>query len=258
MAISLMDLVSEGAAWAFDPAQYAVPRWQTLVASAAGFAMGLGIVAAHAEETAGPAYVVTYIEVLPKAEKQTAELLGKQMAEMRKKPDNLGYVALQRNSPARHFAIVEFWKSPASLEGARASEANKEFRNVLTPLLAAPYDERPHKAMLADPRTQAALLVQAPQAVYVVTHVDVIPPKLEEGIAATKALFAPGSAEPGNIAFDVLQQNSRLNHMTLFEIWKDADALEAHESSDFVRHYRQTLLPLAGSLYDQRVYHPLN
>ena len=86
------------------------------------------------------------------------------------------------------------------------------------------------------------------------THVDVIPPKQEEGAAAAKALFAPSSAEPGNAGFDVLQQNSRANHMTLFEIWKNGEAFNAHESRDFVRAYRMTMLPFGGALYDQRTY----
>jgi hypothetical protein len=46
-------------------------------------------------------------------------------------------------------------------------------------------------------------------AVYAVTHVDFIPPKKEEGIAATKALSGPSAKDPGNRRYDVLQQSSR-------------------------------------------------
>jgi quinol monooxygenase YgiN len=249
---------SAGHTTAGDLLQLTAARLQ-LVALAAVFAFGLGNFAARAEEAAGPAYLVSYIEVLPKREQQAATMLLKHAAGMRKLPGNLGYTPLQRNSPARHFAVVEIWKDAASLDAARASEEAKAFKAALAPLLAAPLDERPHRIMQTDPaRTQPVLAAPPPHAIFIVTHVDVIPPKLEEGLAATKGLFAPSSAEPGNVSYNVLQQISRANHMTLFEIWKNGDALDAHESAEFVRLYRQTLLPIAGSLYDQRVYHTLN
>jgi quinol monooxygenase YgiN len=174
---------------------------------------------------------------------------------MRKKPGNLGYIALERDNPVNHFAVVESWKDRSAYEAAQASEDRKTFLKALAPLLSAPVDERPHVPLSADQsRTQSAVAASGPAAVFVVTHVDVIPTKKDEGIAATKSLFAPSSAEKGNSAFDVLQQASRANHMTLFEIWKDRAALETHQSSDFVRAYRQALHPASGALYDQRTY----
>jgi quinol monooxygenase YgiN len=56
------------------------------------------------------------------------------------------------------------------------------------------------------------------------------------------------------LSFDVLQQSSRGNHMTLFEVWKSEKEMSAHAEKDFVVSYRMALLPMAGSLYDQRTY----
>jgi quinol monooxygenase YgiN len=218
-------------------------------------AFGVAAMPSSRAQEPAPAYLVTYFEVVPKAERQAADLLRQQAKEMRKSSGNLEYAALQRIVPGRHFAIIESWKDTAALDAAHASDATKAFRSALTPLLSAPYDERPHKPMLTNlDRTRAGLSAAGRRAVFVVTHVDLIPPKQEEGIAATKALFAPSSAETGNIAYDILQQNSRPNHMTLFEIWKSEKALDDHESSDVIRSYRQSLLPMGGALYDQRTF----
>src|SRR5579883_1484762 len=191
-------------------------RWFRIMAAAA-LASGLGAAAAFAEEAAGPTYGVTYIEAMPKAEGQVANLLKKQALEIRKNPASLGYFALQRDMPGRHFAVVEIWKDRAALDAQRGDEREKQFRTALEPLLAVPLDERPHKAMLVDlPRMQAALQGLGRDTVAVLTHVDVIPTKLEEGLAATKATFEPSSAEPGNVSYQILQHSSRANHMTLF------------------------------------------
>ncbi len=225
----------------------------------ATFVVVLGLIPAHAQEVTGPAYSVSYIEVMPKDEQKAAILLRKQAADMRKKPGNLEYIALQRDNPSRHFAIVEFWKDRGSLDAGRASEEHKAFVETQTPLLSAALDERPYVPMLDDlSRVRSALAGLRRNAVFIVTHVDVIPTKKDEGIAATKALFAPSGAEPGNAYYSVLQQSTRANHMTLFEIWKDRAALELHETRDFVRAYRQTLQPFSGALYDQRAYRALN
>jgi quinol monooxygenase YgiN len=91
-------------------------------------------------------------------------------------------------------------------------------------------------------------------AVYAVTHVDIIPPKKDDGIAALQQLAGPSRADAGNLRFEVLQQNSRPNHFTLVEIWKDHAALEGHEMAVHTTTFRELLLPMSGSLYDQRLY----
>jgi quinol monooxygenase YgiN len=52
----------------------------------------------------------------------------------------------------------------------------------------------------------------------------------------------------------VLQQTSRPNHLTLVEAWRGRAALEAHEAAAHTRKFRDALLPMSGSLYDQRLY----
>src|SRR2546422_96076 len=72
-------------------------------------------------------------------------------------------------------------------------------------------------------------------AVYVVTHVDVIPPRKDDGVAAVKQLADDSRKGDGNLRFEVVQQTNRPNHFTVVEIWKDAKAIDVHSMAATTR-----------------------
>jgi quinol monooxygenase YgiN len=213
----------------------------------------IGMSAARAQEAF--AYVVTYIEAMPSEEKPAAALIEAYAASGRAAGGNLRFQALQRIDRPNQFAFVSAWKDQQAAEAFAGSDATKQFRDKLQPLLSAPVDERPHGG-LDVPSSEAVGSVprQDKGAVYIVTHVDLIPPKKDDGIAALKEVIAPSRAEPGNLRYELLQQASRANHLTLVEIWRDRKALEAHEMAAHTRKLREQLLPMGGALYDQRLY----
>lgn len=203
-------------------------------------------------QDANSAYVVTYIEVVPSAWRNVATLLRNLEGASRKEPGNLRFETPRRLHHPNHFVILEAWKDQKALDAHAAAAATKDFRERLTPVLSAPYDERPHAALAVSPSGKAG-----GRAIYAVTHVDIIPPKKDDGLAMSKELAGPSRKDAGNVRYEVLQQNSRPNHMTLVEIWNGHSALEGHESSPHMKKYRDNLLPMSGSLYDQRLYKAL-
>lgn len=213
-------------------------------------ALAFAAVPAQAQDAT---YVVTYIEVAPSSAGKAADLLKQYADASRKEAGSVRFDALRRIDRQNHFAIVETWKDEKSLKDHTAAAGIKKFRDGIAPMLSSAYDERPH----------GSLAVAAPNAkigagaIYAVTHVDIIPPKKDEGIAAAKELAAPSRKEDGNLRYDVLQQTSRPNHMTLVETWSNMKAVEAHEVSSFMKKYREGLTPMSGSLYDQRLYRVL-
>lgn len=208
--------------------------------------------AAHAQEPA--AFVVSYIEVAPASKDQATTLL-KQLAEAsRKDAGNARFEVLQRIDRPHHFAVLEAWSDQKAHEAHAAAAHTKTFREKLQLLQAAPYDERPHTALAVGPMKSGG----SAGAIYAVTHVDFIPPKKDEGIAALKALVDPSRKEAGNVRYDALQQTSRPNHETLVEIWQDQNALDGHLVSAHMKEFRNQLLPMSGSLYDERLYRALN
>lgn len=215
----------------------------------------LAIVPAHVAQAQEPsAFVVSYIEVAPASQGDAASLL-KQLAEAsRKDTGNARFEILQRIDRPHHFAVLEAWTDQKAQEAHAATAHTKLFREKLQPLQAAPYDERPHTVLAVGPMTS----VGGAGAIYAVTHVDFIPPKKDEGIAALQALVEPSRKEAGNLRYDALQQASRPNHETLVEIWRDQNALDAHLVSAHMKEFRNRLLPMSGSLYDERLYRAIN
>ena len=211
---------------------------------------------AQAQGNEAGAYTVSYIEVNQAAEGRAVALLKEQSAASRNAAGNLRFDAVQRRDRTNHFAIVEAWKDKAAQDANLAAAHTKQFRERLQPMLITGYDERPHTGLGVGPVTAGAGARGG--AVYVVTHVDVIPPKKDEAIVALQQLAGTSRGEAANQRYDVLQQASRPNHFTLAEIWTNQQALEAHEVAAHTVKFRELLHPMSGALFDQRLYKSLD
>jgi len=221
-----------------------------------GAAGAAGIVAVEALAQTSPAptppppespWAVTYIEVAP-AEAAAARRLLARYRDALKDKGALEFAVFEQMGRPNHFVIVEEWPSVKAREDNAASAPARELRAGLAPLLIAPYDERPHYALSTARKTGTEA------ALHVVTHVDFIPPKREEGTAEVRKLVEASRGTAGNILFDALVQVSRPNHLTVFECWKTAADRDAHSAAGPVRSFRNATGPMSGSLYDERLY----
>src|SRR5262245_13359247 len=147
----------------------------TLIAIVAG-------AAAAVAQTPAPEspYAVTYIEVAPKSAEAARKLLRAYREAARKTSGVVEFEAFERIGHPNHFAIIEQWSNAKAREANAGSAHGTEFRKSVTPLLIAGYDERPHYLLTVG--------AKAAGAVHAITHVDLVPPRREEGAAATKAL----------------------------------------------------------------------
>lgn len=207
---------------------------------------------AQTEPPPGPAYLVTYIEVAPGASGKALNLLRAVRSASRKADGAVRIDTYQRRERPHHFAMIETWKDAASRDANLAAAHTKKFRDAMQPLLIAGWDERPHVGLDVGP-ANAAAGAKGP-TVFTVTHVDFIPPRKDDGIAALKAIAEPSRQEPGNLRYDILQQANRPNHLTLVEGWRDHKALEAHEVAAHTAKFRDVSTPMSGALFDQRLY----
>lgn len=228
-----------------------------------------------------PYFIVSYVEVAPASAAKVAGMLKQQSAASRKEAGNLRAETLQRVGHPNHFVMIETWAD----EGARKAHAQAAqtiaFRKALQPYLYSPYDERAHAGLVAaDP---AKLAKGTGGTIYVVTHVDIIPPEQfapckrqvsEKGPCGNEMVITLVNASrkhPGNVRFDALTQANRPNHMKIVEMWSSAKDHEAHQVTADVKNFRDSLSgiapgsgvnpdplflpnPLTGSLYDERQY----
>ena len=203
-------------------------------------------------QTDSSSYIVTYLEVDPITIEESIELLG-QISELSSDlQENIFYIVLQRIGRPNHFAIIERWDSNSSMNNHLRSSVKLDFQKNITPFLYSPYDERIHSAL--DINDVIKENAKTNDIVYGVTHIDIVPTSLDTGIKIIKDLVTDSRNDDGNIFFDVLTQESRRNHMTLIESWDNARNQTSHSLQEHSSSFRSLLLPISGSLYDERIY----
>ena len=212
-----------------------------------------GIASACAQD-ASSTYVVSYIEVAPSSARTAAASVLRALSKAsRKEAGNSGFEVLQRIGRSQQFAILEVWRDTKAQASHAAEAGTAQWHDKLKPYLAAPIDERLHTGFAVGQSK-----VSDAGSVYVLTHVDLIGAKKDEGLGAVKQLSIDSAQDAGILRYDVLQQSSRPNHLTLVEVWRGKAALERHEVAAHTRKFREVLLPMSGSLYDQRLYQTIN
>ena len=134
----------------------------------------------------------------------------------------------------------------------RMSKADStiKYRQAIDPMQSVPPDIRTNAALYVDPAPHE----NRPGAIYVVTHIDVTNDHKDDCVALLRTMSDDTTKEPGNLRYDVFQQNNRPNHFTVVEAWANRKALADHATAAHTRAFRQKLLPMAGALYDERVY----
>jgi quinol monooxygenase YgiN len=215
-----------------------------------GLAMSALAVTPAVAATDATVYTATYVEVAPPSTAQAATVLRQYGQASRKEPGHVRVEILQRLDRPNQFVILMAWKDQPALEAHRAATAMKDARDKLQPLLTSPNDERVHLGLSLGPGAAAS----AGGPLYVVTHVDVIPPRKDDGVAALTQLAEHSRRDAGNVRFDVVQQTNRPNHFTVVEAWTDRKAFDAHGMAAHARRFREQLAPMSGSLYDERLY----
>jgi quinol monooxygenase YgiN len=103
--------------------------------------------AARARATGNAIYVVSHVDVAPPNREKIIPALKALAEASRKDAGNLRFdVAFQKNR-TNHFKVIETWKDQKADEAHEGSAYAKEFRNTLTPLTGAMYDQRWYKPL---------------------------------------------------------------------------------------------------------------
>jgi quinol monooxygenase YgiN len=206
---------------------------------------------AHAQDTA--IHLVTYVEITPDAADSGTTLFKQYRDTGAKEDGNLRFDVLREAGRPNRFVLVENWRDKAALDAHAQAAGTLVFRDKLDAIEATPQDERITSALyggLGKSKTRG-------DAIYVVTHIDVVQAGVEECVTALKEMNADTARDPGNIGYEVLRQVNRPNHFTVVERWANRKALDAHTTAPHTRAFRGKLAPLQGALYDERIYEAL-
>jgi quinol monooxygenase YgiN len=201
---------------------------------------------AQAQAQDATLYTVTYVEVGPVLAKVGAGVLHAYREAARKDATSLD--VYQRIDRPNQFVVLAAWANPKAFESHSAGESTKKLNEKLATLLASPTDTRQHNGLSVTPAKAGK------DAIFAVTHVDVIPPEKDNGANALEQLADGSRRHAGNLQFDVWRQSSRPNHFTVVESWASRGAFDVHGMQKEAREFRMKLGPISGALYDERLY----
>jgi quinol monooxygenase YgiN len=92
-------------------------------------------------------YVVTHVDVPGNQRDKIMPALDALAAQSRKEAGNLRFDVSYQKTRTNHFTVMEAWKDQAANDTHELAPHTREFRNVLTPITGALYDQRWYKAM---------------------------------------------------------------------------------------------------------------
>jgi quinol monooxygenase YgiN len=99
--------------------------------------------------------------------------------------------------------------------------------------------------------------VDASKNVFIVTHIDVMPTYSDSANKAIQKYAADSRKDQGAVRMEGLVQDGRPNHFTIVETWENRAAFEAHSGQAHTREFRETLQPMLGAPFDERLHEPI-
>ncbi len=221
-----------------------------LLFGAAIFAIGFE--PAQAAETQA-VYVATYFEIMPQSAEIAIAALKAEAAASRAEEGSVAVQLLRETSRGDRFLMFEIWKDQSAFEAHEKASHVEAFHDELHGIETAPPDQRVLNGTWPGPPANHS----SAHAVWVVTHVDVMPSYADDVAALLKTLGEESVKEPGYLLFLVTQQKGRPNHFTVEDGWASRLAFDAHQAAAQTRQFRDKLSPMLGALYDQRIYQGL-
>src|SRR5260370_14594809 len=87
--------------------------------------------------------------------------------------------------------------------------------------------------------TWAAQTGPTGKELYVVAHVDAIPPSAQPALALLTKEAADSKADPGFERYEVLQEAARQNHYTLVEVWRSQSDFDHYVATSHCKAFRE-------------------
>src|SRR5579871_4081787 len=113
---------------------------------------GFSLATPHAKSSAEAVYVVTHVDVFPAGKDQAAALVTALAEANRKLPGNLMFDVLQVEGHPNHFTLVQPWRDRKAFDDSLMAASTRDFRQKITPLEGALYDERLYAALRSEER----------------------------------------------------------------------------------------------------------
>jgi autoinducer 2-degrading protein len=105
------------------------------------------VVKAPSSSAPGVVHVVTHVDVPGAFRDQILPALAMLARTSRRESGNLRFDVLHQKARTNHFTVIEVWRDQASNNAHELAPHTREFRNVLTPITGALYDQRWYRGL---------------------------------------------------------------------------------------------------------------
>jgi len=224
---------------------------------AAMLALGAGAAAA-AQQTpevpAGPSYVTTYLEFAPSSANNAMAAMKTYRDASRREQGATTVDIYQEAGQQNRFVLREVWQDRAAYDRHAMAASTTQFRTAVQPIHFGPIYVSVHIAYWMSPVKQGGA-----NDAFVITHVDVggnNVPRLKEMLDK----LGPASVtDTGLVRYEILDEvPAHPNHFRFFEQWTSEANWAAHHTSAHARAFRDSVTPILGTPYDQRLYRLVN
>lgn len=195
-------------------------------------------------------HTATYFEVTRPSVDKAIAVIKSEVDTSRKESGNQAALTLQEINRWNRFMVLESWSDQGAFDAHEKATHLAQFRAQMKALETAPPDERHLASFWHETMARST----PANAIFAVTHVDVMPDFAEDAAAMLKDLGEQAMKEKDTLLFIVTKQAGRPNHFTIEEGFANRAAYETHEAAAAPRAFRERLTPMLGALYDQRLY----
>jgi quinol monooxygenase YgiN len=227
---------------------------------AAMFALGVGAGAAAAAQgqapqaPPGPAYVLTYLEFAPSSVNNAIAAMKTYRDASRRETGARTIDIYQEAGHPHRFVLREIWNDRAAYDRHAMAASTSQFTTAVRPIHFGPIYVSVHIEYWMSPVKQGGA-----NDAFVITHVDVggnNVPRLKEMLDK----LGPASVnDAGLVRYEILDEvPAHPNHFRFFEQWTSEANWAAHHSSPHARAFRDSVTPILGTTYDQRLYRLVN
>ncbi len=227
-----------------QPRSICISRWLSLA-----FVLLKIAIASAADINAGLAPVLTFFEVRVEMRGHTANVLRQKAEAVGEHPSQQAIVLQEIARPER-FAALE--RQALGVSSADGRDSGALSMGIAEDLIAPP-DQR-FTREFDDTSTSTRPRVDASANLYVITNLDIAASNLTQAELALHNLATAVRQINGNRGVEMLRQANHANHFNLVSAWTGEAPFHAFAASVGARHFRQTIAPLLGSPYDERLY----
>jgi quinol monooxygenase YgiN len=84
--------------------------------------------------------------------------------------------------------------------------------------------------------------------------VDIVPPNTAAGTKLVQQYLVDSRKDKGLVRIEAGAQISRVNHISMFEVWENQKAFDEHIAAAHTKEFRRQIDPILGSPYDERLH----